>query len=29
MTFGLIAVDRSTQTRIPKESLKYLGSFAG
>ncbi len=29
MTFGLIAVDRSTQTRIPKDSLKYLGSFAG
>ena len=29
MTFGLIAVDRSTQTRIPKESLKSLGSFAG
>ena len=29
MTFGLIAVDRSTQTRYPKESLAYLGSFAG
>lgn len=27
MTFGLIAVDRSTQTRIPKKSLSYLGSF--
>ena len=27
MTFGLIAVDRSTQTRYPKESLAYLGSF--
>lgn len=27
MTFGLIAVDRSTQTRHPKESLAYLGSF--
>ena len=27
MTFGLIAVDRSTQTRIPKESLKVLGSM--
>lgn len=26
MTFGLVAVDRSTQTRYPKESLKYLGS---
>ncbi len=26
MTFGLIAVDRSTQTRYPKESLTYLGS---
>ena len=25
MTFGLIAVDRSTQTRYPKESLTYLG----
>ena len=29
MTFGLIAVDRSTQTRYPKESLAYLGSFCG
>ena len=28
MTFGLIAVDRATQERRPKESLKYLGSFA-
>ena len=27
MTFGLIAVDRTTQTRHPKESLAYLGSF--
>ena len=27
MTFGLIAVDRSTQTRYPKESLTYLGSY--
>lgn len=27
MTFGLIAVDRLTQKRIPKESLNYLGSF--
>ena len=26
-TFGLIAVDRTTQTRIPKESLKLLGSL--
>ena len=29
MTFGLIAVDRTTQTRHPKESLGYLGSFRG
>lgn len=29
MTFGLIAVDRKTQTRYPKESLTYLGSYAG
>lgn len=29
MTFGLIGVDRSTQTRYPKESLTYLGSFLG
>jgi beta-glucosidase len=28
MMFGLIAVDRSTQERKPKESLAYLGSFA-
>ena len=27
MTFGLIAVDRATQTRYPKESLSFLGSF--
>ena len=27
-TFGLIAVDRSTQTRYPKNSLKVLGSLA-
>lgn len=27
MTFGLIAVDRKTQERIPKESLTYLGSW--
>jgi beta-glucosidase len=26
-TFGLIAVDRSTQTRYPKESLSFLGSI--
>lgn len=26
-TFGLIAVDRLTQTRYPKESLQHLGSF--
>ena len=26
-TFGLIAVDRGTQTRYPKPSFKYLGSF--
>lgn len=25
MTFGLIAVDRSSQKRIPKESFYYLG----
>lgn len=29
MTFGLIAVDRTTQTRHPKPSLKYLGSMRG
>lgn len=28
-TFGLIAVDRKTQTRYPKKSLRVLGSFAG
>lgn len=27
MTFGLIAVDRTTQTRYPKPSLAYLGSI--
>lgn len=27
MTFGLISVDRSTQTRIPKKSLAFLGSL--
>ena len=27
MTFGLIAVDRNTQTRHPKESLTYLGRY--
>ncbi|MDO4305390.1 MAG: family 1 glycosylhydrolase [Eubacteriales bacterium] len=27
MMFGLIAVDRKTQTRYPKESLKVLGSY--
>jgi beta-glucosidase len=27
MTFGLIAVDRATQTRYPKESLAVLGSL--
>lgn len=27
MTFGLIAVDRSTMKRIPKDSLKLLGSL--
>lgn len=27
MTFGLVAVDRATQTRHPKESLSYLGSL--
>lgn len=26
MTFGLIAVDRASQTRYPKESLAFLGS---
>lgn len=28
MTFGLIAVDRSTQKRFPKPSLAFLGSYA-
>lgn len=28
MTFGLIAVDRTTQARFPKKSLKRLGEFA-
>lgn len=27
MTFGLIAVDRSNQKRMPKESFYYLGSY--
>lgn len=27
MTFGLVTVDRATQTRHPKESLSYLGSL--
>jgi beta-glucosidase len=27
ITFGLIAVDRKTQQRTPKESLNYLGGF--
>lgn len=27
MTFGLIAVDRTTQKRMPKPSLSFLGSF--
>jgi len=29
MTFGLVGVNRETQERTPKESLKYLGSFLG
>ena len=29
MKFGLIAVDRKTMERTPKESLSYLGSYAG
>ncbi|QPK81646.1 glycoside hydrolase family 1 protein [Schaalia sp. ZJ405] len=29
MQFGLIAVDRSTQKRLPKPSLSYLGSYCG
>ncbi len=28
MTFGLIAVDRATQARTPKESLAMLGSYS-
>lgn len=28
MTFGLIAVDRTTQQRFPKPSLRHLGEFA-
>lgn len=28
MTFGLIAVDRISQTRTPKPSLAYLGGLA-
>ena len=28
MTFGLIAVNRATMDRKPKESLQYLGSFS-
>jgi beta-glucosidase len=27
MTFGLIAVDRATQARTPKESLAVLGTY--
>ncbi len=27
MQFGLIAVDRKTQIRTPKESLRFLGSY--
>lgn len=29
MTFGLVAVDRTTQARHPKDSLYYLGRFHG
>lgn len=29
MTFGLVVVDRATQTRHPKPSLSYLGSLRG
>lgn len=29
MTFGVIGVDRSTQKRYPKKSLKVLGSLSG
>ena len=28
MQFGLIAVDRTTQKRTPKESLTFLGTYA-
>ena len=28
MTFGLIAVDRKTQKRMPKDSLRFLGEIA-
>ena len=28
MQFGLIAVDRTTQKRTPKESLAFLGTYA-
>ena len=28
-TFGLVAVNRETMERTPKESLAYLGSFRG
>lgn len=27
MTFGLVAVDRKTQERYPKENLKVLGGY--
>lgn len=27
MTFGLVAVDRATQTRLPKPSLNFLGGY--
>lgn len=29
MTFGLIGVDRKTQVRYPKESLRVLGEYSG
>lgn len=29
MQFGLVAVDRTTQKRLPKPSLAYLGSYRG
>ena len=28
MTFGLMAVDRETLERTPRESLRFLGGFA-